>query len=136
MIDSPPSLEGGQEVQTAAFLRASASKTFARGNEFHTLEWTASEPLTSVQAATDSVLNHTENIPRDTADVVIIIDGTDARYIIKDATVESWSSTWDNKRESKTITISGGLIQDPTEAQNSGITTVTGDSAVFASDTF
>ena len=135
-IDSPPSIDGGQEVQSVGFLRADSSKTFARGNDFHSLEWTATEPVSTAAATAISAFSHAVDLPRTTDTVTILISGQTTRYILKNATVESWSGTWDNKRESKTINISGGELQRTAAEYSADIDTITADSAVLTADTF
>ena len=116
IIDAPPSLDDGQNVQKVGFLRSEALKTYSRGNEFHTLEWTTAEPVTSVLTTTLRVFENAASAPKETGEFHIFVDNANGKFILKDATVESWSSTWDNKRESRTLQVLGGELQSSISA--------------------
>ena len=133
-IDAPPSLDGSQEVQITPYLRAESVGVFARGNQQHTLEWTQSEAVSNVNTTTINVFDWPLDLPRGAATTVITISGSNTSYYLSDSVVESWGSSWDNQRESKTISIVGGEWLVSVSQYTSDNTTITADSTILTAD--
>lgn len=133
-IDAPPSISGEVAVQVTPFLRANTVGVFDRGNQSHTIEWTASERVTNVYNSAVNVLSHANAVPRGKADVVIQLSNTNTSFRLTDAVVQTWQSTWDEKRESLTISIVGGQWIDSISEYDASTTTITADSTVLTAD--
>jgi len=135
-IDAPPSVSGEQTVQVTPYLRAETVGIFPRGNQSHTIEWTSSELVTTADATATSVFSHAVNLPREQGDVVILLENSSTSFQLKNAVVQSWSSSWDNKRESKTISIIGGeWLESISPSSKADSTSVSSDSSTLTADT-
>jgi len=135
-IDAPPSVSGEQTVQVTPYLRAETVGIFPRGNQSHTIEWTITEPVSTANATATSIFSHAVNLPREQGDVVILLENSSTSFQLKDAVIQSWSSSWDNKRESKTISIIGGeWLESISSSSKADSITISSDSSTLTADT-
>ena len=135
-IDAPPSVSGEQTVQVTPYLRSDTVGIFPTGNQSHTIEWTQSEPVSTANATATRSFSHPVNLPREQGDVVINLENSSNSFYLKDAVIQSWSSDWDNRRESLTISIVGGeWIASISPSSKADSTTITSDASTLTADT-
>lgn len=102
-------LDGEQEVDVAPLSRASGVKTFSRGNDSHSIEFTIAEPEYSVRDAVVSAFQHAVNTPRTTEDVLIELE-TGWVWKLESATVQSWPCGMSGILPRRTVRLQGGAF--------------------------
>lgn|GEM_PF-5049853 len=110
---TPMSLDGGQVVEVASFVRAAGISAIPRANEQHQMSFATARIMDTMEDAFASRLNGSITLPRYMADVLISL--TDGRqWRLKNCAVKSWKTAQDECISRESIEITGGqLIVDP-----------------------
>ena len=130
-ITGEPTLDGGQIVQTAEYLRAGGAVTMGRGNERHSLRVPMADEREGIAAAQDYLFSASIKVPRSSADVLIEVNGGGA-YIMRNATIESWNGLSEGHITSRILQVTGGTIEQVVRTVDT--TSITADTTLITAD--